>query len=396
MKRLLINGAGRGNLGLIKAAKDMGIYTIVTGQAGPCLALADKTYPDVHPGHPDEVLAVAQAENINGVAITCNDMGLESVGRCNDILHLQGISEKVAKCAANKFLMKERLANAGVRTARFKLIHSIQDLQTTANQLTFPLIVKATDLQGSRGICIVREIGELKSAYDEVMSLTHKDYCIVEEFIEGTEFGAQAFVYQGDVLFVLPHGDETVMCKTAVPVGHYMPYDMSSALAADVELQARNAIKAIGLDNCAVNIDFIERDNKAYIIELTGRGGANGLTDITSKYFGINYYDMMVVTALGGNPREIFKKKLTTPSATISKMLTSDKSGIVKSIIVPSLPNTDIIMFVKIGDEVRFFNNSNDDIGQIVVSGENLDVCNLRMNKALKEVIINCQKISHN
>lgn len=387
-KKLLINGAGRGNLGLIKAAKKLGAYTIVTGQAGPCLALADKTYPDVHPGHPDEVLAVAQEEQVDGAAITCNDMGLESVGRCCDVLHLQGLSEEVAKCSANKLLMKEKLVSAGVRTAKFKLIHNLEELQKASAELEFPVIVKATDLQGSRGICIVREAEKLKSAYEEVMSLTHKDFCIVEEFIEGTEFGAQAFVYHGEVLFVLPHGDETIMCKTAVPVGHYMPYAMSDALAADVDIQARKAIQALGLDNCAVNIDFISRGDNAFIIELTGRGGANGLTDITGEYFGINYYEMIAVMALGGDPRDVFAKRLSTPRASVSKMLTSDKSGVAKKVEVPTLPDTDIIMFIEPGSEVRAFTNSNDDTGQIVVSGVDLDECKRKIVKAVNAINI--------
>jgi biotin carboxylase len=388
MKKLLINGAGRGNLGLMKAAKEMGVYTIVTGLEGPCKELADKIYPEVHPGHPDEVLEIAQKEKIDGATITCNDMGLESVGRCNDVLHLQGIKEEVAKRAANKLYMKEKLVANGVRTARFINIHSEAELNDAVKSLEFPVIVKATDLQGSRGICIVREEHKLKSAYEEVMSLTHKNFCIVEEFIEGVEFGAQAFVYQGEVLFVLPHGDETVMCKTAVPVGHYMPYSMSDALAADVDLQARKAIAALGLDNCAVNIDFISRDDQAYIIELTGRGGANGLTDITGEYLGINYYKMMVVTALGGDPREIFSKKLSIPRASVSKMLTSDKTGIAKSVFVPTLPDTEITMFIQTGDEVRTFTNSNDDIGQIVVSGINLNECAKRIEEAQRMIKI--------
>lgn len=387
-KRLLINGAGRGNLGLMKAAKKLGVFTIVTGQAGPCLSLADKTYPDVHPGHPDEVLSVAQSEHIDGAAITCNDMGLESVGRCCDVMHLQGLSEEVAKCAANKLLMKENLVKAGVRTANFKLIYSFEDLEAAAAELVFPVIVKATDLQGSRGICIVREPNQLEPAFNEVMSLTHKDFCIVEEFIVGVEFGAQSFVYQGEVLFVLPHGDETVMCKTAVPVGHYVPYEMSERLSEDVDLQARKAISALGLNNCAVNIDFISKGDKAYIIELTGRGGANGLTDIVGEYFGIDYYEMMVEMALGGDPRKVFNKRLKTLRAAVSKMLTSEKTGIAKRINIPLLRDTQITMFIEEGSEMRTFTNSNDDIGQIVVSGNNLTDCDRKIDEALKALTI--------
>ena len=387
-KRLLINGAGRGNLGLMKAAKKLGVYTVVTGQAGPCLALAEKTYPEVHPGHPDEVLRVAEAEHVDGAAITCNDMGLESVGRCCDVLQLQGIKEEVAKCAANKLFMKEKLVNAGVRTAKFRLIHIFGELQEAVSELEFPVIVKATDLQGSRGICIVKEAPSLNSAFQEVMSLTHKDFCIVEEFIEGEEFGAQSFVYNGEVLFVLPHGDETVMCKTAVPVGHYVPYEMNVRLSEDVELQARNAIAALGLDNCAVNIDFIAKEDKAYIIELTGRGGANGLTDIVGEYYGIDYYEMMVVMALGGDPRVVFEKRLKTPRAAISKMLTSQLSGTVKNLSIPTLPDTEITMFIETGSEVCAFTNSNDDIGQVVVSGENLAECQSKIEEAVSTISV--------
>lgn len=388
MKKLLVNGAGRGNLGIIKAAKDMGIYTIVTGMSGPCHALADISYPEVHPGHPDEVLRVAEIERIDGAAISCNDMGLESVGRCNDVLHLQGISESVAKSATNKLLMKEKLMSNDVRTARFAKVHNETELNEVVRDLEFPVIVKATDLQGSRGICIVREESALKNAFKEVMFQTHKDFCIVEEFIEGTEFGAQAFVYNGEVLFVLPHGDETVMCKTAVPVGHYMPYTMSDVLAADVDLQARKAIAALGLDNCAVNIDFISCGNRAFVIELTGRGGANGLTDITGEYFGINYYEMIVQMALGGDPRMVFNRRLIEPRATISRMLISNVGGIVKHLIIPSIEDTDITMFIEEGSEIRAFTNSNDDIGQIIVSGHDLDECLVKVNKAVDGLTI--------
>ena len=387
-KKILINGAGRGCLNLIKTANHMGLYTIVTGMAGPCIPLANKVYRNVHPGHPDEVLKVAELEGVNGVVTTCNDMGLESIGYCCEKLNLQGLSWKSAKTSSNKLLMKDLLISKGVRTARFLKIHNNEELKTAYKELQSPVIIKATDLQGSRGICIVKDSKQLENAFKEVMSLTKKDYCIIEEFIEGVEFGAQAFVYKGEVLFVLPHGDETIMCKTAVPVGHYMPYKMNDELAKDVELQAREAIKAIGLDNCAVNIDFIERDNKAYIIELTGRGGANGLTDITGMHFGINYYEMIIEMALGNDPRKLFTQKAIKPYAAKSEMIKSTVNGIVKNISIPTISDGEINIFVNKGDEIRYFTNCNDAIGEIFVKGESLDICNIKINEILNDIHI--------
>ena len=39
----------------------------------------------------------------------------------------------------------------------------------------------------------------------------------------GEEFGAQAFVLDGEVQFILPHGDYVFQGDTGVPIGHLPP-----------------------------------------------------------------------------------------------------------------------------------------------------------------------------
>ena len=368
-KKVLVQGASRGNLGFVKTAKEEGVSIVMTGLGGdfPCNPYADKfCYADI--SDPVAVLKVAQDEKVDGVIICCSDTGLRAVGRCNDVLGLSGVTESAAMISSNKLLMKEKLLAKGVRTAKYLKVRDESELDAVEKEIGFPMIVKATDLQGSRGINIVQKESELRSAFKDTMSLTKKDYCIIEEYLVGKEYGAQAFVYKGDVLFVLPHGDETIMCKTAVPVGHYMPYKMSEELYEDTVLQVTNAIKAIEIDNCAVNVDLIERDGKAYIIELTGRVGANCLPELTSNYFGINYYKMILATALGQSPIPIFEKH-SEPCTTLARMIHSDKAGICKSVSMSELPDTQIHLFIHKGSEIRIFTNSNDAIGEIIVKG---------------------------
>lgn len=387
-KKLLIQGAGRGNLGLLKVAKLNGVYTIVTSMKGdyPCIPLADTVcFTDIT--DTDAILQVARAKNVDGVAICCIDTGLKGVGRCCDVLGLRGISENAAIVANDKYLMKECLVKAGVRTAQFCKVRNALELSDVANNIGYPVIVKATDLQGSRGITIVRNERQLLSAFQDSMYQTKKDYCIIEEYIDGKEYGVQAFVYDGKVLFVLPHGDETMMCKTAVPIGHYMPYKMSRELYEDTCFQVKNAIKAINFNNCAVNVDLIEREGKAYIIELTARVGANALPELTSNYFGINYYEMILTMALGESPLEIFNKR-TPPCATYARVIRFDRNGIIKSISVPQLEDTEIHMFVHEGSEVREFTNCNDAIGEIIVKGKDLFECQNKLATALSAIKI--------
>ncbi|WP_297677991.1 ATP-grasp domain-containing protein [uncultured Bacteroides sp.] len=392
-KKLLVQGAGRGHLGLIQAAKEMGIYTIVTGMPGnyPCTPLADKIcYADIK--DKQAVLRIAQDEGVDGIVICCSDTGLQTVGYVCDQMNLSGISENSAVLCADKSLMKDRLMKSKVRTAKYMRIYQEVDIQECIDTLRFPMIVKAVDLQGSRGIYIVKNVEELAVNFRKVMNDTAKDHCIVEEFIEGNEFGAQAFVYNGEILFVLPHGDQTIMCQTAVPIGHYMPLEMNEEILEDVQEQAEKAIRALKLDNCAVNIDFIEKEGKAYIIELTGRVGANCLPELTSNYWGVNYYSMIIAMALGGNPKEIFEKRNTKPCCTMAKMLKSTQSGIVKQIShSANSPDCNAILFVTAGSEVRAFTNCNDAIGQIVVTADDYDTCCEKIEEYVKNmhIIIN-------
>ena len=390
-KKLLIQGAGRGNLGLIKAAIAHNIYTVVTGMGGdyPCTPLADlNCFADI--SDPEAVLKVAQEQKVDGAIICCSDTGLRAIGRCNDVMHLTGITEEAAIVSSNKFLMKERLLEHGVRTAVFFKVSTEEDLCQAVNKIGYPVIIKATDLQGSRGIAIVREEGTLLSSYNEVMSLTRQSFCIVEEYLEGKEYGAQSFVFNNEVLFVLPHGDETIMCKTAVPIGHYMPYEMDSVLYEDTCKQVKNAIEALGLNNCAVNVDLIEKDGKAYVIELTGRVGANCLPELVSNYYGLNYYEMILRTALGESPLPVFERR-REPCATLARMIRSNQSGIVNSVSFPEFENAEVHIFVHPGSEVRAFNNSNDAIGEIIVKGSSLPSCEKIIQKVIQNIKIDLQ-----
>ena len=386
--KILVQGAGRGNLGLIKTAIAHDVFTIVTGMGGdyPCIPLADvNCYADI--SDPEAVLKVAKEQKVDGVIICCSDTGLRAVGRCNDVLHLTGISEEAAIVSSNKFLMKEKLQANGVRTAAFFKVSTEEELQHAVQNIGFPVIIKATDLQGSRGIAIVRDEETLLSSFHDVMSLTRQSYCIVEEFLEGKEYGAQSFVYDNEVLFVLPHGDETIMCKTAVPIGHYMPYEMDASLYEDTCNQVKSAIKALGLNNCEVNVDLIEKDGKAYIIELTGRVGANCLPELVSNYFGINYYEMILRTALGYSPMPIFETR-REPCATLARMIRSDRTGVVDFISVPEIENAEIHLFVHQGSEVRAFTNSNDAIGEAIVSASSLSSCEKIMQEVIRNIKI--------
>lgn len=387
-KRLLIIGAGRGQLGLYQAAKEMGITTIAGTMPHyyqPCIDLADEIcLMDI--SKPDMVVEKAKRLALDGVATCCLDTGVPALGKTCDALGLTGLTENAAIMCGDKLKMKRAFMEHHVSTAQFVEIESDTDLEKALDeQLTLPVIVKATDLQGSNGIYIAKTREAAFDGFHEAMQKTKRNYVIVEEYIEGWEFGAQAFVYNHEVLFVMPHGDETFMSHTSVPVGHYVPLDCDDDVHKQTEVAVKSAIEALGLNNCAVNVDLILKDNKVYVIELTGRVGANCLPELVQINFGIEYYKMIAAMAVGENPFEFWNRRRDKTKAGLAKMLLStEKSGILKDDIkYVGKEDTDILQiqfFKHKGDEIRVFENSNDCLGQVIVQADTHDECVEKIN----------------
>ena len=108
--------------------------------------------------------------------------------------------------------MKEAFMAGGVRCARHICIHSLEELEEALEKLEFPVVLKAVDLMGSRGIfrCITRE--ETFFYYNKTMEATRNDYCLVEEFIEGQVLGCEAMIQNGRLLYCLPNNIEAIQC----------------------------------------------------------------------------------------------------------------------------------------------------------------------------------------
>lgn len=391
-KRIMVLGAARGQLGLIKSIKNNGDIAIAASIKGnyPGISIADE-FCEVDIVDREAVARKAKEYKVDAITTCCHDIAIGALGYACHQNGLVGLSPKSAQISNDKFLMKTAFMKSGVNTAKFKEVHSKDELKSVASELTFPLIIKAIDLQGSKGIYIVKNNMELYSNYEKVMQDTNKDFCIVEEFIKGEEFGAQAFIVNGEILYVMPTGDITYLSNTNVPIGHYVPFDVDSKLLKKIEEQVELAIRAIGLDNCAVNVDLILKDGKVYVIELTGRVGANCLPELSSIYYGVDIYKMIYLTALGNDTAKYFlqhKSKQNTPC--YAMMLISEKSGKLKR-IVNNNDMTDerivqICFFVNEGDEIRKFRNSSDCIGQVIVKGESLEFCKGFVEKVIDNI----------
>lgn len=410
-KKLMILGAGVYQVPLIQQARRMGIETLVVSVPGnyPGFAFGDKIcYEDTRDY--EKILEIARAENIDGIVTTGTDVAVVTIGKVCDALRLPGLSFEAGKVATDKMLMKQNYEKHGVRTARYRRISLEEDskengaaegnkdfqiikrLEQELAGLEFPLIFKAVDTSGSRGIVKAENSSKFAEAYQRVRENTRKDYFIVEEFLEGEEFGAQSFVSQGKIQFILPHGDYVFQGDTGVPIGHWAPYELEQSVIEDAKEQLQKAVIAMGLDNCALNADFILSGGKPYVLEIGGRAGATCLAELVSLYYGYNYYEKIIQAALG-LPVD-FASQEANPN--VGMLLRSEKTGSIRKIVNKNDREDKQIVEIQFdyqaGDQVQAFRVGPHRIGHVVVKADTLEEARAKMKEALGKIEIEVEE----
>lgn len=358
----------------------------------------------------EKILEIARAENIDGIVTTGTDVAVVTIGKVCDALGLPGLSFEAGKVATDKMLMKQNYEKHGVRTARYRRISLEEDskengaaegnkdfqiikrLEQELAGLQFPLIFKAVDTSGSRGIVKAENSSKFAEAYQRVRENTRKDYFIVEEFLEGEEFGAQSFVFQGKIQFILPHGDYVFQGDTGVPIGHWAPYELEQSVIEDAKEQLQKAVIAMGLDNCALNADFILSGGKPYVLEIGGRAGATCLAELVSLYYGYNYYEKIIQAALG-LPVD-FASQEANPN--VGMLLRSEKTGSIRKIVNKNDREDKQIVEIQFdyqaGDQVQAFRVGPHRIGHVVVKADTLEEARAKMKEALGKIEIEVEE----
>jgi len=374
-RSLLILGAGVYQLPLIKKAKELGLTTIVVSRKGkyPGIPLAD-VFLDIDTTDVERVVKAAKEYAVSGVVTTGTDVCLPAMGKVVDECGLVGSSYEAARRSMDKVLMKRAFIENEVPTAAFEQFEDSEDALDFAETLGFPVMVKATDSSGSGGITKVNDREEFQEAWDRAWEVSRSKEIIVEEYLSGLEFGAQAFVKGEKLIAVFPHGDTVTPEPYFTPIGHSIPINFSEEQLQKTKETIEKAVQALGLRDCVANVDLMFVDGEPKLIELGARMGATCLPENISIYSGTDAYEYLIRLSLG----EEVSIPVVDKQPNASFLLQSDKTGKVIHLHVKQkvLDHPDLVDFqwdIQVGDDVRAFRVGPDRIGHIIVKANTPD-----------------------
>ncbi len=387
---LMILGAGIGQVAAIQRAREMGLRVIAISNRAddPGMTIADiPLVIDTRDGQAG--VEAARKYCIDGVMTLSTDVAMPTLGRIVDELGLAGPGAGAAQVASDKIQMKKKLTAAGVPTARFREARSRQEAIRAARKLTFPLVIKPADSSGSRGVTRVTTTTEVEPAFLHAREFSRSGAVIVEEYLEGVEFGAQALVWDRTVQAVFFHNDTVTPPPISVPLGHSYPCKFDESVQRRCREVLAAAIEALGIDHSFVNADLILTPNGPMVLEIAARLGGTCLPELTSLFTGEDIVGAAIRLALGEKVR--LGPGRRQPCA--ARLIDPPVSGILRRFEVPqgfeSHPQVVAIRWdVGPGARVRAFSTGPDRIGEILTIGESWQKAEDLCEKVRREIVL--------
>ena len=302
--KILILGAGEGQVPLIQRAKHAGCYVICVSPNGkyPGFALADEcVYADI--ADAECILEIAREKQIHAIASDQTDVSISSVQYVAQVLNLPCIKCDNIDNFRYKSLMREICQKNGIPTIRFCSTDDINiaiEFYTALSE--HKAIVKPVDSQGSRGVTVVQSIAELQAAFVQAQKYSKTNSIIIEQFIEGQEIEIDTVVKDGQIIGTLVGDVHNFTSENA-----FSAYERiyPSMLYTGVELEHIKAInettiRALGLITGWAHGEYIvSKTGEIYLLEVGARGGGNYIgSDIVKTMLGVGTDEMALRTAL--------------------------------------------------------------------------------------------------
>lgn len=359
MRKLLIIGAGYFEIEIVRAAKEMGYYTIVTDNRinwdnAPAKKKADEawniSYSDI------ELLAEKCRENrVEGCIAGYSEFRVKCAKTLCDKLGFPFYIGNVNFVSINnKILFKEKCVQSGVSVPKLY----------KKDEIEYPVIIKPADGDGSRGISICYNFEQAKEGYELALTFSAAKKVLIEQYIKADEVMIYFTVHNGII-------DLSAMCDrymyrfddriTQLPVGYYFPSKHLDVFIKSNIQEFEKLIRSFEIENGLVAFQSFFIGNEAIPFDPTYRLDGSMSYHFCDIINNSNVLKMLINYSMNGtmgNDEIISAHEnpfFTIPSfelpVLLGKGIISSVNGIEK---IKQMPEV-IYVFVKqkVGDEMK-------------------------------------------
>lgn len=303
-KKLLILGGIDLSCEIIKQAKQLGVYVIVTDylEDSPGKKIADKSFM-ISTTDVESIVNLIKKEKIDGVLTGFIDSMLPYY---QEICEKAGLPCYVTKeqieIVINKNKFKELCRTFNVPTVE-EYQYQFPFLPNEINRIEYPVIIKPVDNSGGRGIYICENKEDFLINYKKSLAFSPSKKIIIERYMAGTEVTIFYVIQDGEI-YLSAMADRYTKNRDGVtiplPVAYIFPSQYLFRYQEELNSRVIEMFKSIGLNNGMLFIQAFVENGKCVFYEMGYRLTGSLEYKIIADLNKINPMQMMISYALTG------------------------------------------------------------------------------------------------
>lgn len=335
MKKILILNGTISEIPIIEEAQRMGYYVVTTGNMPelPGHKIANE-YISADYSDGEALLKIVRENDIEGIVSCANDFGVISSSYVADHMNWPGHDTY-----ENSVLMhhKDKLMNyfkdKNIPAPWFEIFTDIEAAKAYCDTCKYPIIVKANDLTGGKGICRANTKEEAELAIDNAFHMSRDKHILIEPFLEGKQQSIVVFLVDKKIVVT---SSSDIFCMRNPYLVQAETYPASDFDVVKEQLHDIIHQMAEDLDLCdgILSFQYIVEDGVPYIIDMMRRCFGNETLRLADEMTGFPWEKAYVMASLGMDCSNI---KATEPTSTYCGHygLMAEKNGVIESYNIP-------------------------------------------------------------
>lgn len=275
MDNILVFGAGALQVPLIECVKRRGFNPIVVSlnpEEPGMRIVQDKIVDDFC--DEQKMLEYAIRYNVKGVVTDQTDLPVRSIAYVCDKIGLPSIGYETACLFTDKFRMREKCRELGIKTLRYQLVSTMEAATSFFASINSPVILKPINNQGSKGVYRVSNLQELKEKFSLAQKYSRNEPILIEEFVEGQELVVEGISVDGFV--------DNLICGDTFYFNipdvfsarqRIFPSQKNAEIVKKTLDLNKKIINGFSLNRGITHAEYIIKDGDIYLIEIAARGG---------------------------------------------------------------------------------------------------------------------------
>ncbi len=377
MKKILILNGTISEIPIIKKAQEMGFYVVTSGNMPdlPGHKIADEYIPEDY-SDKDAVLRLVQENGIEGIVSCANDFGVITSAYVAEKMGWKGHDTfENAMLMHHKNEFKDYFRKKDFPTPFYEAFDNAEKAKEYCKACAYPVVVKATDMTGGKGILKAENPDEAYAAIENSFNSSRGKKIIIEQFLDGIQQSIVVFLMNRKIA-VTSSSNIYCMKNPYLVQAETYPAENFGAVKGRLHEIITEMAEDLKLADGIFSFQYIVKDGEPYVIDMMRRCFGNETLLLADVMTGFPWEEAYIRASLG---MDVTCCVCGEPSAKFCGHygVMADESGVLKSWELPQdIKDRTFKTTVNINAGDRINNHLTEKIAHIYFTYDNMKTMN--------------------